>query len=186
MATLGANRNSAVVCCDLSILPFKAAGFDAVFSTATFHWILDHDRLFRAVHHVMRSGARIEAQCGGGPNLRTVHARADALRRDPTFRDHFNEWREPWLFASVDQTEARLRQAGFKDAHCWLEEAPTPFPNEERYRAFLESVVMRPYLAHLPAPELRARFTDALVHQAAADTPPFTLDYWRLNISATA
>jgi hypothetical protein len=26
---------------------------------------------------------------------------------------------------------------------------------------------------------------DALADQAAADSPPFTLDYWRLNIAAT-
>jgi trans-aconitate 2-methyltransferase len=184
--TLGRGRNSAVVCADLSTLPLRVDTFDAVFSTATFHWILDHDRLFREVHRVMRAGGRMEAQCGGGRNLHTVHARADALRLVPGFRDHFTSWQEPWLFASVEDTERRLRHAGFRDVNCWLEEAPTSFPNEERYRAFLESVVMRPYLARLPTPQLRARFIDILVQQAAIDTPPFTLDYWRLNIRATA
>jgi trans-aconitate 2-methyltransferase len=184
--TLGKSRNARLVCADLSILPFADAAFDAVFSTATFHWVLDHDRLFGEVHRVIRPGGRLEAQCGGGPNLATVHARADALRLEPIFRDYYRNWRDPWLFASVGETEARLGLVGFKEAHCWLEEEPTPFPTEERYRAFLESVVMRPYLVRLSAPELRARFIDRLVADAASDTPPFTLDYWRLNISAMA
>lgn len=184
-ATLGNGRN-AVVCGDLSTLPFAEAAFDVVFSTATFHWILDHDRLFGGLHRVLRPGGRLVAQCGGGPNLVSVHARADEVARGQEFRRHFVEWRDPWLFPSASDTEARLRRAGFMDARCWLEEAPTVFADGRAYRAFLEGVVMRPYLARLPEPVLRGRFLDLLEAQAATDSPPFTLDYWRLNISATA
>lgn len=183
---LGVSQRRAVVCADLLQLPFTDAAFDAVFSTATFHWVLDHDELFAEIHRVLRAGGRLEAQCGGGPNLATVHARADALRGEPPFRSHFQPWQEPWLFASAADTEARLRRVGFRHVNCWLEETPTQFPSVDRYRAFLESVVMRPYLSHLSTPELRARFLDALVERAATDDPPFVLDYWRLNISAAA
>jgi hypothetical protein len=41
-------------------------------------------------------------------------------------------------------------------------------------------------LARLPTPDLRRDFLDPLVDAAASDEPPFTLDYWRLNISAMA
>src|SRR3954471_24568760 len=37
---------------------------DAVLSTATFHWIADHDRLFAALHAALRPGGRLVAQCG--------------------------------------------------------------------------------------------------------------------------
>lgn len=184
-ATLGKDAGRAVVCGDLCLLPFRDSAFDAVFSTATFHWILDHDRLFRELRRVLRRRGRIEAQCGGGPNLAAVHARADALARQPELRRHFEDWREPWLFPSVSDTEERLRRAGFGFVQCWLERAPTLFPSAERYRAFLESVVMRPYLTRLAREVERETFLDALVRQAANDDPPFTLDYWRLNISAT-
>jgi trans-aconitate methyltransferase len=184
-ATLG-GTGSSVVCADLTALPFHSGAFDVVFSTATFHWILDHDRLFREIRRVLRKGGHLEAQCGGGPNLAIVHARADALANEPGFREHFVSWREPWRFASVVDTEACLARAGFRSAHCWLEEAPARFPNADRFRAFLETVVMRPFLARLAEPDLRNRFLDSLVAMAAADEPAFTLDYWRLNISATA
>ena len=42
---------------------------DAVFSTATFHWILDHDRLFNRLHAAVRPGGAMEAQCGGEGNV---------------------------------------------------------------------------------------------------------------------
>ncbi len=40
---------------------------DAIFSTAAFHWVLDHPRLFRGLYRALRPGGRLVAQCGGGP-----------------------------------------------------------------------------------------------------------------------
>ena len=174
---------TAVVCADLSMVPFCGA-FDLIFSTATLHWIRDQDRLFAQLRAALRSGGRLEAQCGGGPNLATIHARADALAATEPFRAHFNRWEEPWLFATPGATAARLERAGFTAIDCWVEHAPTTFPDAERFGAFIESVVMRPYLARLRDPALRRRFLDAIVDQAEKDDPAFTLDYWRLNISA--
>lgn len=181
--SLGTAAARAVVCADLSILPFRGA-FDLVFSTATFHWIRDHDRLFMELRGALRSGGRLEAQCGGGPNLRVIHARAGALAASESFRAHFASWEEPWRFASPEETARRLARAGFTAIDCWLEHAPTSFPDRERFGAFIESVVLRPYLARLPNSDLRHRFLDALLALAEDDDPPFTLDYWRLNISA--
>ena len=39
---------------------------DAILSTATFHWVPDHDALFRNLAAVLRPGGRLVAQCGGG------------------------------------------------------------------------------------------------------------------------
>ena len=181
--TLGDLRALPVVCADLRSLPFNRA-FDLIFSTATFHWVLDHDRLFSELRLVLRDGGRMEAQCGGGPNLATIHARADTLAGETPFRASFARWREPWCFAAPEDTERRLLQAGFGRAHCWLEHAPTRFPDAERYRAFVEAVVLRPYLAKLSNSDLRKRFVDSIVAEAGKDEPPYVLDYWRLNISA--
>jgi trans-aconitate 2-methyltransferase len=181
--SLGDSPRAAVVCADLSMLPFLGA-FDLIFSTATFHWIRDHNRLFAELLAALRSGGRLEAQCGGGPNLAEIHARADALKATEYFRTHFANWEEPWLFAAPDETAERLERAGFTAIECWLEHAPTRFPDGERFGAFIESVVMRPYLARLPNATLRREFLDGIIARAAGDDPPFTLDYWRLNISA--
>src|SRR5215204_5159141 len=53
---------------DAAALPFENAA-DVIFSTATFHWIRDHDRLFRSLYTALKNPGRLIAQCGGGPNL---------------------------------------------------------------------------------------------------------------------
>ena len=183
--TLGDVPAASVVRADLTSLPFRHA-FDLIFSTATFHWIHDHSRLFTELRAVLRNGGRMEAQCGGGPNLAHLHARADALAAEPAFRASFSGWREPWHLAGPEETERRLLLSGFSRAQCWLEHAPTTFPDANRYRSFVEAVVLRTYLAKLANPDLRSRFLDTLVAEAKQDDPPFTLDYCRLNISAAA
>ena len=52
---------------------------DAVFSGATFHWVLDHDELFRRLSAAMRPGPRISAQCGGRGQHRAGQGLADRL-----------------------------------------------------------------------------------------------------------
>jgi len=173
----------AVVCADLLALPFRQC-FDVVFSAATFHWVRNHECLFSGLRESLRHPGVLEAQCGGGGNLERVHARAAALASTTPFRPYFANWVDPWVFAWPDEAEAVIQRAGFARVRCWLDESPTSFADAERYRSFLESVVMRPFLARLPTADLRSRFLDALVNAAAANNPPFTLDYWRLNISA--
>ena len=163
-------------------LPFTDA-FDAVLSTATFHWIRDHDALFSSIYRALSPGGRLIAQCGGGPNLAQLRGRAARLMREERFRDHFENWSEPWNYADVFSTTARLEQAGFSMIEVWLAEAPTTLPDAPAYRDFLSCVCVRHQVDWLPE-NLRPPFLDALTEFASADDPPFTLDYWRLNIRA--
>ena len=176
-------RRWALVRASLVELPFHAA-FDVVFSTATFHWIRDHPRLFASVRDALRPGGRLVAQCGGGPNLAVLHARARALGATEPFRAHLADWVDPWEFADAALTERRLRDAGFSRVSCWLEARPTSFPGTTEFREFVQTVVLRTFLARLPTTVLRETFLDGMIEAAAHDDPPFTLDYWRLNISA--
>lgn len=173
-----------VVAADLSNLPFSGA-FDVVFSTATFHWVRDHDRLFASLFAVLRPGGRLHAQCGGGRNLERIHHRAHDLMLTPDFASRFVGWEEPWEFATAEITRERLARAGFHDVRTDIEETPFTFADADAFRTFITTVVMRPFLACLTTEELRNAFLDRIVAQAERDSPAFTLDYWRLNMSAT-
>lgn len=157
---------------------------DAVFSTATFHWIADHPLLFRHLFAALVPGGRLVAQCGGGPNLERLRARAATLMTSPPFAPHFAGWDGPWTFADAATTADRLREAGFVAVETGVEAAPTTMADAATYRAFLAAVVFGSHLERLPDPSARDAFVDALTAQAAADDPPFALDYWRLNLSA--
>lgn len=173
---------TAVIQADGAALPFRRA-LDAVFSTATFHWILDHSQLFRSIITALKPGGRLVAQCGGGPNLALLRARADRLRQDARFAAFYGDWTDPWYYADVESTKRRLESAGFVEIEVSLEAAPTPLTDPDSYREFVATVCVRPHLDPLPARE-RKMFLNELTMAAAGDTPAFTLDYWRLNISA--
>jgi trans-aconitate 2-methyltransferase len=161
---------------DLAELELDEA-VDAILSTAVFHWILDHDRLFGRLHEALKPGGRLVAQCGGSGNVERFHEGLwDVARREP-FAEHFDGWGGPWNFASPEQTAARLERAGFTEVHCSLE--PKPFAPPEP-RDFMRTVCLGHHLERLPE-DLRAPFVEA-VHER---TPkPVELDYVRLNIDA--
>ena len=175
--------SAAVVLADLVDLPFAEA-FDVVFSTATFHWVLDHDRLFANLFRALRPGGRVRAQCGGGANLARVLARANALAREPEYATEFAGWNRPSNFASAEETQARLARAGFADVRAWIEPAPVTFADADAFRTFVATVVLRPYLPRIDGDQRRAAFVECLVDAASRDDPAYTLDYWRLNLTA--
>lgn len=152
---------------------------DLIFSTATFHWIIDHDRLFRRLLAALRPGGRLVAQCGGRGNV-AAHAQAIAtVASRPEFAPHFGGMTVMWNFAGPEETEAKLRDAGFAEARCWLQ--PKPVAPEQPLE-FTMTVTLGPHLARLPD-EKRRPFAEAVLDLSEN---PLTLDYVRLNLEATA
>jgi trans-aconitate methyltransferase len=174
---------AAFVCAALPRLPLHDA-VDVVFSTATFHWVLDHPALFRAIHTALRPGGRLHAQCGGGPNLARLHARDRVLMREAPFAEWFERWKLPWEFADADTAAGRLRAAGFIDVDTSVESTPVVLESAERFHDFLTTVSYRDHLTYLPTEALRHAFIAELTRQSAQDDSPFLLDYWRLNLAA--
>ena len=158
---------------------------DVVFSTATFHWLPDHDALFRSLHACLRPGGRLLAQCGGGANLEWIHARAQALLDEPMLRGRFVGWHGPWNFQDAESTAARLRRAGFVDVACDLELAPTVMPDRQTYKDFLRTVILRAHLAQIGDAQQEEQLLERMAELGARDETPFLLDYVRLNLRAT-
>lgn len=181
--TLAVYGQTSVAVADIVAMPF-AAMFDVVFSTATFHWILDHDRLFRELQRVLKPGGRLHAQCGGGENLRRIQTRASRLAQTPEFAPMFADWKPATYYADVEPTVRRLRAAGFVEIDVTLEAAPFTFPNADAFATFVSAVVLRAFLARIPDDPMRRTFVERLTELAAADFPAFELDYWRLNLRA--
>lgn len=163
---------------DLSELELEEP-VDLIFSTATFHWIVDHDLLFQRLHAALRPGGRLVAQCGGQGNVAEYAKAIAAAAAQPRFGSHFEGMAPMWNFAAPGETEQRLMKAGFTDVRCWLQPKPvTPAQPLE----FISTVTLGPHLAQLPE-DLRRPFAEAVLEQAGE---PLTLDYVRLNIEACA
>jgi trans-aconitate 2-methyltransferase len=151
---------------------------DAILSTATFHWILDHDRLFAQLFGALRPGGRLVAQCGGHGNIARVLAAAAEVASRPAFATSFHGWSRPSYFATAEETEARLERAGFAEIRCWLANNPIQPDDPADY---LQTIVLRDHLSRLPG-ELERPFVDGVL---ALLGEPVVFDYVRLNIDAS-
>ena len=152
---------------------------DAILSTATFHWIGDHERLFARLRAALRAGGRLVAQCGGEGNIDGLRAKANVVRDRAPYAEHFRGWEPPWNYASAERTQERLLAAGFSAAECWM----TPSPREPDHpREFLATIVLGPHVQQLPE-DLREPFMDEVMVELGE---PVVVDYVRLNIDATA
>ncbi len=181
-AQLPADGRVRFILANLTALPLRPGSLDGVFSTAVFHWITDHPRLFREIFAVLKPGGWLEAQCGGGPNLKTLRERATAIAERPEYQPFFEGWGEIWEYVDAGVATDRLRDAGFVDVEAWLEHTPAPLGDAVTYREYLETVTCHRHAERIRDLGLRELFFDELVNLAADDDPPFVMDYWRLNL----
>jgi trans-aconitate 2-methyltransferase len=152
---------------------------DVVFSTATLHWILDHERLFRRLRGVLRPGGRVVAQCGAKGSVARHTKAIAAVASRHEFGQHLGAMRGVWNFPTPDETEPILESAGFTDVRCWLQPKPL---QPERPLEFISSMTLGPILEQLQE-EKRQPFAEAVLEES---DQPLVLDYLRLNIEAVA
>ena len=152
---------------------------DAIFSSAVFHWVLDHERLFERMNASRRPGGHFAAQCGGAGNIERLRRNSDAVAAREPYARYFQGFSQPWNYAGAEETEARLWAAGFEHVRCWLQpwQVLPPEPRE-----FLATVCLGPHLDQLPD-DLRQPYIEDIL---ALEAEPLTLDYVRLNIEARA
>jgi trans-aconitate 2-methyltransferase len=152
---------------------------DLVLSTAVFHHVHDHDRLFARVRSVLRPGGRLVAQCGGDGNIARFRTTSDAVAKRPPYDEFLGGMRAPWRYEAPGPTEHRLRASGFGEIRCWLEPRPT-IPGDAS--SFLRTVILNYHVERLPDALVAPFVHDVL----AACGEPLELDYVRLNIEAVA
>jgi len=150
---------------------------DAIFSNATFHWILDHDRLFARLHAALRPGGLLEAQFGGQGNVAVWKRAVEAAEGDERFSPYLRGMPASYNFASVGDTEARLARAGFDAKPAWLEHKDFAPPDPV---AYVRAASLAKHLERLPE-QMHDEFVDAVL---GSITRPLVLEYVRLNISA--
>ena len=153
---------------------------DAILSTATFHWIADHDALFARLRAHLRPGGLLVAQCGGQGNIARVHAAAREVMAIEPYAPSFEGWRGPWNFAAPGRPRSACGPPASQQARAWLQERPVT-PDDPH--AYLTEINLGAHLERLPE-QLRPRFVDEVIERLGG--PPVTIDYVRLNIDAAA
>jgi trans-aconitate methyltransferase len=97
--------------------------FDAAFSNATLHWVLDKERAARAIWFALKLGGRFAGEMGGEGNLALLR---EALDEELIVRGYVPPLEASNWYASPEDFAAVYETAGFRDIDARLIERPTP------------------------------------------------------------
>ncbi len=161
-------------------LPFERE-FDAVFSNAALHWMLDADRMISRVARSLRPGGRFVAEMGGhGCCAAIVVAISAVLARRGIDARALN----PWYFPTADDYRARLERHGFEVDYIALIPRPTPLP--AGIEGFLETFAGNFFrdLASEDRTRAKAEIAELLKPALCDGAGRWTADYMRLRFAA--
>ena len=121
IAAARANGIDAVLM-DAADMPFSCE-FDAAFSNATLHWVLEKEQAARAIFRALKPGGRFAGEMGGEGNLAKLR---DALDEELIIRGYVPPVDAANWYASPEAFAAVYEAAGFREVDARLIERPTP------------------------------------------------------------
>lgn len=161
-------------------LPFDHE-FDAVFSNAALHWMLDPQKVLAGVKRALKPGGRFVAEFGGHGNVAAI---CTALIASLQFRGISSHGRHPWYFPTTQEYAHLLQTVGFHVNSIELIPRPTPLPTG--MAGWLRTFA-NPFLHNLDQ-DLQEAIIDntmnLLSHSLNDGQGNWTADYVRLRVSA--
>ena len=149
-----------------------AAEFDAAFTNAVLHWMLDKQRVARATFQALKPGGRFAGEMGGEGNLRRLR---EALDAELVARGYPPPLESSNWYPSVEEFADIYEAAGFDEIDARLIERPTPLPNGVGQWV---TTFRRGWLDRAGVPEEeRAAIAQAVAETVASDSA----DYVRLR-----
>ena len=146
--------------------------FDAAFSNATLHWVLQKEQAARAIFRALRAGGRFAGEMGGEGNLKRLR---DALDEELIIRGYVPPVEASNWYASPDEFAAVYEAAGFREVDARLIERPTPI---EHGIAAWVTTFRKGWLDRAQVPEgERAEIAAAVADRAGSNVA----DYVRLR-----
>ena len=131
---------------DLEAQAERFGQFDAVFSNAALHWMLDPDAVATGIFASLRAGGRFAGEMGGAGNLQAIRV---ALRDELEGRGYQMPESDPAWYPDVEEFTRLYAVAGFCEIRAELVTRPTPLPTGvsgwvRTFRAGLMDVAMVP------------------------------------------
>jgi SAM-dependent methyltransferase len=97
--------------------------FDAAFSNATLHWVLDKEQAARAIFRALKAGGRFAGEMGGEGNIARLR---EALDEELVIRGYVPPADSANWYPSPEEFAAIYEAAGFEGIDARLIERPTP------------------------------------------------------------
>ncbi|HEX5184479.1 MAG TPA: methyltransferase domain-containing protein [Allosphingosinicella sp.] len=110
---------------DLESQATRFGHFDAAFSNAALHWMLDPDAVASGVRDVLKPGGRFVGEMGGVGNIAALRG---AIRDELKQRGYPVPDEDPQWYPSVEEFVRLYACAGFAEIDAQLIPRPTPLP----------------------------------------------------------
>ena len=156
--------------------------FDAVFSNAALHWMLDPDAVATGIFAMLKEGGRFVGEMGGAGNLARLRA---ALREELAERGYKVLDEDPHWYPAVEEFTRLYCVAGFAEVQARRIERPTDLPAGiqnwvKTFRAGLLDVAMVP---EWERDELAAAVERRLAPEMRKPDGTYFADYVRLRFA---
>lgn len=110
---------------DLEEQSTRFGQFDAAFSNAALHWMLDPDAVASGVFSVLKPGGRFVGEMGGEGNIATLRA---GIRAELGERGYAVPAEDPQWYPGCEEFVRLYACAGFNAIQAQLIPRPTPLP----------------------------------------------------------
>ena len=103
--------------------------FDAIFSNAVLHWVLESEKAVVSMKNNLKSGGRLVLEFGGKGNVGTI---LKSVRNVLKSKGYTKESKiKNWYFPDVDEYRILLEKNGFEVEYAKLYERPTELTDTE-------------------------------------------------------
>jgi len=143
--------------------------FDAAFSTATLHWVKDHQKVLVGLKKHLNQNARILFQMGGFGNAEEVIRIVEAMILDKRWQNYFEGFVFPYFFYKINDYKKLLPLTGYEPVRIELIPKDMIHENVADLKGWIRTTWF-PYTDKLPE-ELKEVFIDKIVENYLAVHP---------------
>jgi trans-aconitate 2-methyltransferase len=157
---------------------------NVIFSNAALHWVLDLEGVFSHFWHLLKPNGELLSECGGHGNVERPLSVIFRIMQSDQFTEYFVNWKQSWYFPKPDETERLLQKARFRDIQVNLSKRSTSFSDRESFSIFVKTVIMKPFVGHLPDAKKKEQFVEVFLDEFEQSGEGWLLDFMRLGVFA--
>ena len=155
--------------------------FDAVFSNAALHWMLDAPAVARGIFRALRKGGRVAAELGGKGNIRQIEGAIETVLLR-YLGDHLPPRRT--FFPSIGEYAGVLESCGLEVRSAVLFDRPTPLEGNDGMERWLRQFALS-YFEALPREQAAQAMREVVEElRPSLFEDRWHADYRRLRITA--
>jgi trans-aconitate 2-methyltransferase len=137
--------------------------FDLIFSNATLHWILDHERLLGNCHRALKTNGQLRFNFAGYGNCLNFIGVVRRRMAQSEFSDTFRSFTWPWYMPRVEDYRLLCKHGLFSEVNVWGENADRFFDSANEMIRWIDQPSLVPFLAAFKDDRRRDKFRNLVV-----------------------